>query len=98
MLCAPLQTTKLIATGSLLYKSHMIAAVPLTDSSLLALPAVSAHMSVRPIAAVGGTAVKDLSVSAVLKDPRAVDKITDVRQAAHVAALITDQGSQESTS
>jgi hypothetical protein len=95
MLCAPLQTANLIATGSLLYKSHMIAAVPLKDSNLQALPAVSAHMSVRPIAAVSGTAAKGLSVSAVLKAPHAIERATDARQA---AALITDQGSQESTS
>jgi DNA polymerase II small subunit/DNA polymerase delta subunit B len=74
----------------------MIAAVPLTDSSLQALQAVSAHMSMRHIPAVSGS--DGLSVSAELKDPHAVDRATNVRQDAHVAALITDQGSQESTS
>jgi N-acetyl-gamma-glutamylphosphate reductase len=98
MPCVLLQTSKLIATGGLMYKAHLIAAVPLTDSSLAA-PAVTVR-SVTAISGISGTAAAAarLSLSAVIRDPHADDAVTDARRAAHAAALITDQGSQESTS
>jgi hypothetical protein len=99
LLCNVMCTNKLVATGSLLHKAHLIAAVPLTDSSLQTSRAVSPALAVRSeIAGSGKTAaIERLSLPAVVRDPGAI-RVADARLAAQAAALITDQGSQESTS